>query len=137
VINFAKDSWIHPPGAAINALGNPGPHGLSEMMYAYTSAAGNNGSAFGGISTNSPWFNVTLGLGMLCGRFLMIVPLLAVAGSLAQKKLIPVSAGTLPTDGPLFVVLLAGVVVIVGALTFFPALALGPVVEHFQMLGGM
>jgi K+-transporting ATPase ATPase A chain len=137
VVDFAKDSWINPPGAAINVLGNPGPHGLSEMLYAYTSAAGNNGSAFGGISPNTPWFNVTLGLGMLCGRFLMIVPLLAVAGSLAQKKLIPVSAGTLPTDGPLFVMLLAGVVLIVGALTFFPALALGPVVEHFQMLGGL
>ncbi len=137
VIKFAKGSWIHPPGAAIEALGNPGPHGLTELLYAYTSASGNNGSAFGGISANSPWFNITTGLAMLCGRFLMIIPLLAVAGSLAQKKKIPVSAGTLPTDGPLFVVLLAGVVVIVGALTFFPALALGPIVEHFQMLGGM
>ena len=121
----------------MNVLGNPGPHGLSEMLYAYTSAAANNGSAFGGISPNTPWFNITLALGMLCGRFLMKIPLLAIAGSLAQKKLIPVSAGTLPTDGPLFVILLAGVVLIVGALTFFPALALGPVVEHFQMLGGM
>jgi potassium-transporting ATPase potassium-binding subunit len=137
VASFAKDSWINPPGAAVANLGNPGPHGLSEILYAFTSAAANNGSAFMGLNANTPWFNITIGLGMLCGRFLMIVPLLAVAGSLAQKKLIPVSAGTLPTTGPLFVLLLTGVVLIVGALTFFPALALGPVVEHFQMLGGL
>jgi len=120
---------------ALKQLGNPGAHGLSEILYAYTSASANNGSAFAGISPNVPWFNVSLGLSMLFGRFLMIVPLLAVAGSLAQKKMIPASAGTLPTTGPLFVVLLAGVVLIVGALTFFPALALGPIVEHFQMIG--
>jgi len=120
---------------ALKQLSNPGAHGLSEILYAYTSASANNGSAFGGLNANVPWFNISLAISMLFGRFLMIVPLLAVAGSLAQKKLIPESAGTLPTTGPLFVVLLTGVVLIVGALTFFPALALGPVVEHFQMIG--
>jgi K+-transporting ATPase ATPase A chain len=134
VIHFAKNSWINPPGAATANLGNNGPHGLSEILYAYSSATGNNGSAFGGISSNAPWYNLTIGLAMLTGRFLMIIPLLAVAGSLARKKLVPASAGTLPTNGPLFVGLLVGVVVIVGALTFFPALTLGPVVEHFLMM---
>jgi K+-transporting ATPase ATPase A chain len=134
VIHFAKDSWINPPGAATANLGNNGPHGLSEILYAYSSATGNNGSAFNGITSNTPWYNLTMGLAMLIGRFLMIIPLLAVAGSLAQKKLVPASAGTLPTNGPLFVGLLVGVVLIVGALTFFPALTLGPVVEHFLML---
>ncbi len=103
------------------------------MLYAYTSAVGNNGSAFGGINANTPYFNTTMGIAMLFGRFLMMIPLLAAAGSLAQKKLVPVSAGTFPTHGPLFVGLLVGVVVIVGALTFFPALSLGPIVEHFLM----
>jgi K+-transporting ATPase ATPase A chain len=134
VIHFAKDSWINPPGPAAGNVGNSGPHGLSEILYAYSSATGNNGSAFGGISSNTPWYNLTMGLAMLIGRFLMIIPLLAVAGSLARKKLVPASAGTLPTNGPLFVGLLVGVVLIVGALTFFPALTLGPVVEHFLML---
>jgi len=134
VIHFAKDSWINPPGAAAANVGNNGPHGLSEILYAYSSATGNNGSAFNGITSNTPWYNLTMGLAMLIGRFLMIIPLLAVAGSLAQKKLVPASAGTLPTNGPLFVGLLVGVVLIVGALTFFPALTLGPVVEHFLML---
>ena len=134
VIHFAKNGWINPPGAATANLGNNGPHGLSEILYAYSSATGNNGSAFGGITSNTPWYNLTMGLAMLIGRFLMIIPLLAVAGSLARKKLVPASAGTLPTNGPLFVGLLVGVVVIVGALTFFPALTLGPVVEHFLMM---
>jgi potassium-transporting ATPase potassium-binding subunit len=134
VIHFANNSWINPPGAATGNLGNHGPHGLSEILYAYSSATGNNGSAFGGITSNTPWYNLTMGLAMLIGRFLMIIPLLAVAGSLAQKKLVPASAGTLPTNGALFVGLLVGVVLIVGALTFFPALTLGPVVEHFLML---
>ena len=134
VIQFAKNSWMNPPGPASANLGNNGPHGLSEILYAYTSATGNNGSAFGGISPNTPWYNLTIGLAMLIGRFLMIIPLLAVAGSLARKKVVPASAGTLPTNGPLFVGLLVGVVVIVGALTFFPALTLGPVVEHFLMM---
>ena len=121
---------------AQSSLGNRGPHGLSEILYAYTSAVGNNGSAFGGLSPNTPYLNTTIGIAMLCGRFLMLIPLLAAAGSLAQKKLVPVSAGTFPTHGPLFVVLLVGVIVIVGALTFFPALSLGPVVEHFLMHQG-
>ncbi|HEY2019484.1 MAG TPA: potassium-transporting ATPase subunit KdpA, partial [Bryobacteraceae bacterium] len=121
---------------AQSSLGNHGPHGLSEIIYAYTSGVGNNGSAFGGLSANTPYLNTTIGIAMLCGRFLMLIPLLAAAGSLAQKKLVPVSAGTFPTHGPLFVVLLVGVVVIVGALTFFPALSLGPVVEHFLMHQG-
>jgi K+-transporting ATPase ATPase A chain len=119
-----------------DSLGNHGPHGLSEVLYAYTSVVGNNGSAFGGFSANTMYLNVTLGLAMLFGRFLMLIPLLAAAGSLAAKKQVPVSAGTFPTHGPLFVALLVGVVVIVGALTFFPALSLGPVVEHFLMQQG-
>jgi len=134
VIHFAKDSWINPPGSATANLGNNGPHGLSEILYAYTSGTGNNGSAFMGLNANTPWYNITTGMSMLIGRFLMIIPLLAVAGSLAKKKLVPASAGTLPTNGPLFVGLLVGVVLIVGALTFFPALTLGPVVEHFLMM---
>jgi len=119
-----------------DSLANHGPHGLSEVLYAYTSAVGNNGSAFAGINANTPYLNTTLGLAMLFGRFLMLIPLLAAAGSLAAKKQVPVSAGTFPTHGPLFVALLVGVVVIVGALTFFPALSLGPVVEHFLMQQG-
>jgi K+-transporting ATPase ATPase A chain len=134
VIHFAKDSWMNPPGPATANLANGGPHGLAEILYAYSSATANNGSAFAGLNANTPWFNITTGLAMLMGRFLMIIPLLAVAGSLARKRLVPASAGTFPTHGALFVVLLVGVVVIVGALTFFPALALGPVVEHFLML---
>ena len=136
VVKFAKNSAINPPGPAIANLGNNGPHGLSEMLYAYTSAVGNNGSAFNGINSNTPYFNTTLGVAMLCGRFLMLIPLLAAAGSLAQKKRVPVSTGTFPTHGPLFVGLLVGVAVIVGALTFFPALSLGPIVEHFLMHQG-
>jgi potassium-transporting ATPase potassium-binding subunit len=119
-----------------DSLGNHGPHGLSEILYAYSSATGNNGSALGGISPNTPYLNTTLGLAMLFGRFLMMIPLLAAAGSLAQKKQTPVSAGTFPTHGPLFVFLLVAVTLIVGALTFFPALSLGPIVEHFLMLEG-
>jgi potassium-transporting ATPase potassium-binding subunit len=119
-----------------DSLTNHGPHGLSELLYAYTSATGNNGSAFGGISANTPYLNTTLGFAMLFGRFLMMIPLLAAAGSLAQKKQTPISAGTFPTHGPLFVFLLVAVTLIVGALTFFPALSLGPIVEHFLMLQG-
>jgi K+-transporting ATPase ATPase A chain len=106
------------------------------VLYAFTSATGNNGSAFAGLSANSPFLNTTLGLAMMIGRFLMIVPMLAVAGSLAAKKIVPSSAGTLPTHGPLFVSLVVGVVLITGGLTFLPALALGPVVEHLAMLAG-
>jgi K+-transporting ATPase ATPase A chain len=109
---------------------NPGAHGFSEILYAYSSAANNNGSAFAGLSANTPFYNITLGLAMFFGRFLVAVPLISLAGSLARKKLVPVGPGTLPTHGPLFVVLLGSVILIVGALTFVPALALGPVVEH-------
>src|SRR5580658_9788051 len=134
--HFAKGAWINPPGPGTGVLTNNGPHGLSEMLYAYTSATGNNGSAFGGFSGNTPFFNTTIGYAMLIGRFLMMIPLLAAAGSLARKKMVPVSAGTFPTHGGLFVAWLVGVILIVGALTFFPALCLGPVVEHFLMNGG-
>jgi K+-transporting ATPase ATPase A chain len=129
-------SYWNPPGAATANLNNGGPHGFSEALYAYSSAAGNNGSAFGGINPNTPWYNLTLGLGMLIGRFLFLIPLLAAAGSLARKKRIPATTGTFPTHGPLFVSLLVGTVLLVGALTFFPALALGPIVEHYLMQDG-
>lgn len=123
-------------GATYNNINNNGPHGFSEILYAFTSATANNGSAFAGITANTPFYNVTLGLATLIGRFLMIIPLLAIAGSLAAKKFAPATAGTFPTDGGTFVILLVGVILIVGALTYFPALALGPLVEHFQMRGG-
>jgi K+-transporting ATPase ATPase A chain len=136
VIPFAKNGYWNPPGAAIANPANTGPHGLSEILYAYTSATGNNGSAFGGLSPNTPWYNLTIGLAMLIGRFLFLIPLLAAAGSLAAKKKVPTTSGTFPTHGPLFVGLLVGTVLIVGALTFFPALSLGPIVEHFLMHSG-
>ncbi|MDL2405935.1 potassium-transporting ATPase subunit KdpA [Rhizobium calliandrae] len=122
--------------AAVASIGNPGPHGFSEILYAYSSAAANNGSAFGGLSGNTPWYNITLGIVMLIGRFLVIVPALAIAGSLISKKTVPASVGTFPTDGGLFVGLLVGTILIVGGLTFFPALALGPIVEHLSMIAG-
>jgi K+-transporting ATPase ATPase A chain len=122
--------------SAVASVGTGGPHGFSEILYAYSSAAANNGSAFGGLTGNTPWYNITLGIGMLMGRFLVIVPALAIAGSLITKKTVPASAGTFPTDGPVFVGLLAGTILIVGGLTFFPALALGPVVEHLVMITG-
>jgi K+-transporting ATPase ATPase A chain len=134
ILYFSAWSAVAPYG--ISSLNNAGPHGLSEILYAYTSATGNNGSAFAGLNANTPWYNVTLGLAMLIGRFLMIVPVLAIAGSLVGKKVVPPGPGTFPTNGFLFVVLLVSVVVIVGALTFFPALALGPVVEHFLARNG-
>jgi K+-transporting ATPase ATPase A chain len=115
------------------AVGNPGTHGFSEILYALTSAGNNNGSAFGGISANTPFYNTTLGLVMWLGRFWPIVAVLAIAGSLAAKKRIPVTAGTMITHGPTFVVLLIGTVLLVGALTFVPALALGPIVEHLML----
>jgi K+-transporting ATPase ATPase A chain len=136
VAPFAKDRYWNAPGPATANTNNNGAHGLSEILYAYSSGAGNNGSAFAGINANTPWYNLTLGLDMLVGRFLFIIPALAIAGSLAAKKLVPVTSGTLPTHGTLFVVLLLGTVVIVGALTYFPVLSLGPIVEHFQMLNG-
>jgi potassium-transporting ATPase potassium-binding subunit len=137
VIPFVKDSyWNGAYGPATGNRNNSGPHGFSEILYTYSSGAGNNGSAFAGISANTPWYNLTIGITMLVARFLFIIPALAIAGSLAGKKLIPVTSGTLPTHGSLFVVLLIGTVVIVGALSYFPALSLGPIVEHFQMLNG-
>ena len=135
ILTFTSISAVSPRFGTSSLL-NSGPHGLSEMLYAYTSTAANNGSAFGGISVNTPWYNTTLGLTMLFGRFFMMVPPLAIAGSLARKKHIPASPGTFPVTTPLFSSLLAGVIVIVGALTFFPALSLGPVVEHFLMQNG-
>jgi K+-transporting ATPase ATPase A chain len=134
ILGFAALATVLPAGLAGTA--NAGPHGYSEILYAYTSATGNNGSAFAGISANTLFYNVTLGLAMLIGRFLMIVPMLAVAGSLAAKKTAPQSSGTFPTHGALFVGLVVGVILIVGGLTYFPALALGPVVEHLAMLAG-
>ncbi|CAA9540021.1 MAG: Potassium-transporting ATPase A chain [uncultured Thermomicrobiales bacterium] len=122
---------------ALASRWNPAAHGLSEILYAFTSATGNNGSAFAGISANTPFFNPTLGMAMLIGRFLMIVPILALAGNLAHKQRATVTAGTFPTTGPLWIGLLVGVILIVGALTYFPAYTLGPVVEHFQMRNGI
>ena len=122
--------------SAVSAMNNNGPHGFSEVLYAFSSVAANNGSAFAGLSGNTMFYNVLLGLGMLIGRFFVIVPAMAIAGSLAAKKTVPASAGTFPTTGPLFVGLLIGVILIVGGLTFFPALALGPIVEHLATVGG-
>jgi potassium-transporting ATPase potassium-binding subunit len=136
LVILAFSAWSAVAPYALSSLNNAGPHGLSEILYAFSSAAGNNGSAFAGINANTPWFNVTLGLTMLIGRFLMMVPALAVAGILAGKKAVPPGPGTLPTNGPLFSALLVGVVLIVGALTFFPALSLSPIVEHFLMQSG-
>jgi K+-transporting ATPase ATPase A chain len=134
ILVFSGWSLAAPYG--VSSLNNAGPHGLSEILYAYTSGTGNNGSAFAGLNANTPWYNVTVGLAMLIGRFLMIVPALAIAGSLVGKKAVPESLGTFPTNGALFVVLVVGVILIVGALTFFPALALGPIVEHFLAQAG-
>ncbi|MGE5360909.1 MAG: potassium-transporting ATPase subunit KdpA [Bacteroidales bacterium] len=136
VMPFGKGSYWNSGGPAIANLNNDGPHGLSEMLYAYTSVSENNGSAFAGITVNTPWYDLTLALAMLFGRFLFMIPALAIAGSLAAKKVVPTSAGTLPTHGPLFVGLLVATVIVVGALTFFPALSLGPIVEHFLMHQG-
>jgi len=134
ILYYAGWSLVAPYG--LSSLNNAGPHGLSEILYAYSSAAGNNGSAFAGLNANTPWYNVSLGITMLAGRFLMIVPAMAIAGSLVGKKSVPESLGTFPTNGSLFVVLLVGVIIIVGALTFFPALSLGPIVEHFLAQSG-
>ncbi len=133
VASFPKNGYWNPPGPATANLSNPGPHGLSQILYAYSSGTGNNGSAFAGLNANTPWYNLTIGLAMLIGRFLMIIPLLAAAGNLAGKRRVPVSAGTFPTHGPLFVSLLIGTVIIVGVLTFVPGLTLGPIVEHLLM----
>ncbi|WGJ15381.1 potassium-transporting ATPase subunit KdpA [Methylocapsa sp. D3K7] len=134
MLGFTALAVVVTPGLA--GMANSGPHGFSEALYAYTSATGNNGSAFAGLSANTPFYNTTLGLAMWLGRFFVIVPMLAIAGSLAGKKIVPASAGTFPTDGGLFVGLLIGVILIIGGLTFFPALALGPIEEHLAMLAG-
>ena len=135
ILTFTAISSVSPEFGT-SSIANAGPHGLSEMLYAYSSAAANNGSAFGGINVNTKWYNTTLGVTMLFGRFFMIIPPLAIAGSLSRKKLIPPSLGTFPVTTPLFTGLLVGVIVIVGALTFFPALSLGPIVEHLMMRSG-
>ena len=135
ILTFTGISSVAPAFGTSSIL-NPGPHGLSEILYAYSSGAGNNGSAFGGLTGNTKWYNTTIGVAMLFGRFFMIIPPLAIAGSLSRKKLIPPSLGTFPVTTPLFTALLVGVILIVGALTFCPALSLGPIVEHFLMNSG-
>ena len=122
--------------AGLSSLNNKGPHGFSEILYAFTSGAGNNGSAFAGLNANTLFYNTTLGFDMFFGRFFMLIPILGIAGSLAAKKKVPESAGTFPVTGPLFSILLVSVIVIVGALTFFPAFSLGPIVEHLLMKAG-
>jgi len=134
ILGFSGWAAVAPYG--VSSLNNAGPHGLSEILYAYTSATGNNGSAFAGLNANTPFWNVSMGVVMLAGRFLMIVPALAIGGSMVGKKVVPPGPGTFPTDTLLFASLLVGVILIVGALTFFPALSLGPVVEHFLAAGG-
>ena len=134
ILAFSAISIVTNSGLA--AVSNPGPHGLSQILYAYTSATGNNGSAFGGVNMNAPWYNWTLGIAMLLGRFFTVIPILAIAGNLAAKKHVPESLGTFPVTGPLFTVLLVSVILIVGALTFFPSLSLGPILEHLLMNAG-
>jgi K+-transporting ATPase ATPase A chain len=134
ILAFAGISSVKDFGTS--GIANPGPHGLSEIIYAYTSGAANNGSAFGGLTVNTFWYDTTIGLTMLAGRFLMIIPMLAIAGNLARKKYVPPSLGTFPVTTPLFTVLLIGTIIIVGALTFFPALSLGPILEHLLMMAG-
>ena len=134
ILVFTSISSVH--GFGVSSILNPGPHGLTEILYSFTSQAGNNGSAFAGLSTNTHWYNSAGAFTMLIGRFLMIIPMLAIAGNLAQKKYVPPSLGTFPVTTPLFTVLLIGVILIVGALTFFPALSLGPILEHLLMAAG-
>jgi K+-transporting ATPase ATPase A chain len=133
-LGWSAVAVVYPP--AVASMANAGPHGFSEVLYAYTSQTANNGSAFAGLTGNTPFYNITGALSMLVGRFWMIVPAMAIAGSLAAKKTVAVSSGTFPTTGGLFVGLLVGVILIVGGLTFFPALALGPIAEHFAMAAG-
>jgi K+-transporting ATPase ATPase A chain len=134
ILAFAAISSVAQYGTS--SIANPGPHGLSEILYVFTSSAGNNGSAFAGLTTNTNWYNITGAFTMLIGRFMMIIPMLAIAGNLAQKKYVPPSLGTFPVTTPLFTFLLMGVIIIVGALTFFPALSLGPILEHLLMAAG-
>jgi K+-transporting ATPase ATPase A chain len=144
-LNFGPQSpWNHVNnsspsqflGGTFNNVNNPGAHGFTEILYSYCSATGNNGSAFAGLTANTPYYNLTLGLAMLAGRFIMIIPLLAMAGSLGRQKIVPASAGTLATATLTFALLLAAIVLVIGAIEYFPALALGPVVDHLQMLAG-
>ncbi|MFT3987897.1 potassium-transporting ATPase subunit KdpA [Aestuariivirga sp.] len=134
ILGFSAVAAMIPQG--LWSLANAGPHGLSEILYAYSSAAGNNGSAFAGLNANTAWYNTTMGIAMFLGRFAYIVPMMAIAGSLAAKTRIPASAGSFPTHGGMFIGLLTGVILILGGLQYFPALALGPIVEHFEMLAG-
>jgi potassium-transporting ATPase potassium-binding subunit len=134
ILGFSAIAVLEPSGTA--GISNPGPHGLSQILYAYVSSTGNNGSAFGGINANTLWYNTTTGVAQLLGRFFMIVPIMAIAGSLAKKKTVPESAGTFPVTGALFTTLLVSTILIVGALTFFPALSLGPILEHLLMMAG-
>jgi K+-transporting ATPase ATPase A chain len=134
ILGWTAIAAVVPSG--VSQLGNAGPHGFSEMLYLYTSSTGNNGSAFGGISANTLFYNLSGAMAMMVGRFWMIIPAMAIAGALAAKKTVPASAGTFPTTGPLFVGLVVGTILIVGGLTFFPALALGPIVEHVAMTAG-
>ena len=134
ILGFGALAMSLPAGLA--GMSAAGPHGLSEVLYAYTSATGNNGSAFAGLSGNTLFYNSTLGVAMLIGRFLVIIPTLAIAGSLVTKKIVPPSAGTFPTHGTLFIGLLIGVIVVISGLTFFPVLALGPIVEHLLLAAG-
>jgi len=134
ILGFA--AWASVTQWGLASLNNSGPHGLSEILYAFSSANGNNGSAFAGLNANTPWYNTTMGVAMFIGRFLMIIPIMAMAGSLARKKIVPLSAGTFPVAGPTFVVLLLGTILLVGALNFLPCLTLGPIVEHFQTMLG-
>jgi K+-transporting ATPase ATPase A chain len=136
LIILGLSAWAAVAPYALSSLNNGGPHGLSEILYAYSSAAGNNGSAFAGLNANTPWWNISLGIAMLVGRFWMIIPVLAIAGSMAAKKTVPPSLGTFPTNGALFMLLLVGVVLIVGALTFFPVLSLGAILEEFLAAQG-
>jgi potassium-transporting ATPase potassium-binding subunit len=133
MVHFSAASALNPPGSPIANLGNTGPHGMSEILYANASAVATNGSSFAGLNANTPWFNLTLGLEMLIGRFLVIIPALAIAGSLARKRKLAATIGTMPTNGPMFVALLIGTVFLVTALTFLPAFSLGPIAEHYRM----
>jgi K+-transporting ATPase ATPase A chain len=133
ILGFSAVAVVIPQG--LSSIMNPGPHGLSEILYAYTSANGNNGSAFAGLSGNS-YYNWTMGIAMLIGRFAFLIPIMAFGGSLVKKRVVPAGLGTFPTTGPMFVILLIGVILIVGALTYFPAYSLGPIVEHLLMLQG-
>jgi K+-transporting ATPase ATPase A chain len=134
ILGFSAFAVVEPFGTA--GISNPGPHGLSQILYAYVSSTGNNGSAFGGINANTLWYNTSTGVAQLLGRFFMIIPIMAIAGSLARKKTVPESAGTFPVTGALFSTLLVSTILIVGALTFFPALSLGPILEHLLMMAG-